>query len=242
MGLHQLGLSSKSILFSFGLAALTIAPATVTGTENAVAQGALPVGTEVPAFMLPVINDFQVDGKAQRRFGPGKWVGDKPQKKLLMMSFFATWCEPCKKEMPELARLYSKYKDDGLGVMLVSIDKGKEKRSEVLELANSKNVTFPVVHDRFQVVARRYYTSKNISLPYMLIVDANGKVKQVHSGFTEEMKESLEAEVVKELGLSEKKPELDAETAPPAAEKMSKKNKPTKSKKAVKAKKKKAKK
>ena len=50
-----------------------------------------------------------------------------------MMSFFATYCVPCK-EIPELVRLYNTYKEQGLGITLVSIDKSLEKRHESLNL------------------------------------------------------------------------------------------------------------
>lgn len=156
----------------------------------------LPEGAEVPRFKLPVVNKEKFTDA--RSFGPGKWVGPAGEKKLLVMSFFATYCEPCKKEMPELVRLYDTYKDQGLGVMLVSIDKGKDKQAEVVELTGKNNVAFPVVHDRFQVVARRYKAER---LPYMLMVGQDGVIKTVHVGYTDELKASLENEVRGHLGL-----------------------------------------
>jgi peroxiredoxin len=168
---------------------------------------ALKPGVIAPAFTLPVINDFVPPkmptgplAPKQAKWGPGRWTGDKPDetKKLVVMSFFATYCEPCKKEMPELARLYSSYKDQGLGVMLVSIDKGDEQRQTIIDLAKEHGVTFPVMHDRYQVVARRYNAER---LPYMLMIDPAGAVKVVHVGYTEELKASLEQEVRTHLGL-----------------------------------------
>lgn len=182
---------------------------------HAGAEG-LAVGTNAPQFMLPVVNDFQPPKVATGplasksvKWGPAKWTGDKPDeaKKLVIMSFFATYCDPCKKEMPELARIYDVYKDQGLGVMLVSIDKGDEQRDEIVNLAKTSNVHFPVVHDRFQVVARRYAAER---LPYMLMLDPAGNVKVVHVGYTEEIKANLENEVRGQLGL----PPLEAKVEP----------------------------
>lgn len=168
----------------------------------------LAVGTAAPQFMLTVVNGF-VPAKMPTgplasktvKWGPAKWTGDKPdeEKKLVIMSFFATYCDPCKKEMPELARLYDTYKDQGLGVMLVSIDKGDEQKNEIISLASTNKVAFPVMHDRFQVVARRYAAER---LPYMLMLDAAGNVKVVHIGYTEELKANLENEVRGHLGLA----------------------------------------
>jgi len=186
----------------------------------AFADEGLKPGVSAPQFMLPVVNDF-ADGK---KWGPGKWTasGGAPPagaaaKKLVLMSFFATYCEPCKKEMPELARLYDAYKDQGLGVMLVSIDKGDEQKQQIIDLAKASQVKFPVLHDRFQVVARRYSAER---LPYMLMLDANGVVKTVHVGYTEEIKATLEDEIRAGLSLPPKpKAAPEKEPAPPVVRK-----------------------
>jgi thiol-disulfide isomerase/thioredoxin len=171
------------------------------------ATDGLQPGTPAPTFTLPVINDFVPPvvptgplAPKQAKWGPGRWTGEKPDetKKLVIMSFFATYCEPCKKEMPELSRLYDAYKDQGLGVMLVSIDKGDEQRQTIIDLAKEHKVAFPVMHDRYQVVARRYAAER---LPYMLMLDPAGTVKVVHVGYTEDLKANLENEVRGHLGL-----------------------------------------
>src|SRR4051812_3229129 len=109
--------------------------------------------------------------------------------------------------MPELARIYDAYKDQGLGVMLVSIDKGDDQKQVIIDLAKKNNVAFPVMHDRFQVVARRYSAER---LPYMLMLDAAGTVKTVHVGYTDEVKANLENEVRAGLGM----PPLEVATTP----------------------------
>jgi thiol-disulfide isomerase/thioredoxin len=181
--------------------------ATAPGVTGGADDGLKP-GVSAPQFMLPVVNDF----KEAKRWGPAKWTGTSPApdspKKLVIMSFFATYCEPCKKEMPELARIYDAYKDQGLGVMLVSIDKGDEQKQVIIDLAKQNKVSFPVMHDRFQVVARRYSAER---LPYMLMLDTSGTVKTVHVGYTDEVKANLENEVRAGLGLP---PLAAASTAP----------------------------
>jgi thiol-disulfide isomerase/thioredoxin len=189
------------------------------------APSGLAAGTTVPQFSLPVVNDFVPSVVATGplapktvKWGPARWTGDKADeaKKLVLMSFFATWCEPCKREMPELARLYTTYKDQGLGVMLVSIDKGDEQRQQIIDLAKASNVTFPVLHDRFQVVARRYSAER---LPYMLLLDSAGTIAAVHVGYTDELKANLENDVRARLGL----PALVVEQPAPPPPKTTKK-------------------
>jgi thiol-disulfide isomerase/thioredoxin len=198
----------------------------------------LKVGTPAPQFTLPVVNDFVPPvvptgplASKTTKWGPGKWTGDRPDeaKKLVIMSFFATYCDPCKKEMPELARLYDTYKEQGLGVMLVSIDKGDEQRQQIIDLAKENKVSFPVMHDRYQVVARRYAAER---LPYMLMLDPSGTVKVVHVGYTEELKANLENEVRAELGLGALPPPAPAveEKTAPAKGKPAPKKAPAKPK------------
>lgn len=212
---------------SLAALALALLVPVLAQAEAPAAGGAegLSVGTNAPQFMLPVVNDFVPPKVATGplapksvKWGPAKWTGEKPdeQKKLVIMSFFATYCDPCKKEMPELARIYDAYKDQGLGVMLVSIDKGDEQKDEIVNLAKTSNVHFPVVHDRFQVVARRYAAER---LPYMLMLDPAGNVKVVHVGYTDEIKANLENEVRGQLGLPPLAAKADEPKTAPKGEK-----------------------
>ena len=205
----------------------------------AVASEGLQVGTAVPQFTLPVVNDFvpptvPTGPLAPRgnKWGPARWTGERPDepKKLVIMSFFATYCDPCKKEMPELARLYDTYKSQGLGIMLVSIDKGDEQRQLIIDLAKQNHVAFPVMHDRYQVVARRYAAER---LPYMLMLDGAGIVKVVHIGYTDELKANLENEVRGQLGLEPLPPPPPPVVAPAAAPTPDKAPKAAKSPKAT---------
>jgi thiol-disulfide isomerase/thioredoxin len=181
-----------------GLALALAALPTLAGDEPA---GGIAAGAAVPRFMLPVVN---VDTfTTARKWGPNKWVGQtaKPdeKKKVMIMSFFATWCEPCKKEMPELVRLYQTYGDKGLGVMLVSIDERKE-REALSAFTKEKALPFPVVHDAWGVVARRYkYPGR---LPYLVMASGDGKVTSSHVGYAESFKDDLEKMVTERLGIA----------------------------------------
>jgi thiol-disulfide isomerase/thioredoxin len=209
---------------SLSVTVISLAHAPAARAEAAAPADGLAPGTAAPQFKLPVVNEFAAvmkvgeAAKPIKKWGPADWSGPTPteSKKLVIMSFFATYCDPCKKEMPELARLYDAYKDQGLGVMLVSIDKGDEQKKEILELASKSNVKFPVMHDRFQVVARRYSAER---LPYMLMLDSAGTIKTVHIGYTDDVKANLENEVRAALGLAPLPPPTptkDAAAKPPA--------------------------
>jgi thiol-disulfide isomerase/thioredoxin len=194
----------------------------VSGPVFAAATEGLPIGTQAPNFRLPVVNGLATE-QFGKWFGPAKWIGTSPKepKKLVLISFFATYCGPCKKEMPELVRLFKTYETQGLGVTLVSIDKSLEKRKVIEELAKVNLVTFPVLHDRFGVVGRRYKAER---LPYVLFLDQQGVIQKVHIGYTDEMKVALENEVRAGLGL-EPLAVVEEAPAPKAPKGKSKKKK-----------------
>ena len=117
-----------------------------------------------------------------------------------MLSFMASFCAPCKKEMPYLQSLHEKYSGQGLRVMMVSIDKEPAGQKIIDELIASNQVTFPVLKDRFNLVARRWLGAQS-PLPSLFFVKPDGVVLSVHRGYTEEASVLLEKEVKDALQL-----------------------------------------
>lgn len=110
--------------------------------------------------------------------------------KVVLVDFWASWCAPCKQEMPVLERLYQKYKKDGFVVVAVSVDR---EAANVRDFVKQQvHVSFPVVHDADHKVADRY---KPPRMPSSYIVDRNGIVRHVHGGFRPDDAAKLEAEI-----------------------------------------------
>lgn len=165
------------------------------------AAATIPTGSLAEQFTLKVVN---VDTVEQRIFALGHLVGEAPKtpKKIVVLSFFATYCEPCKRELPLLQALYERYADKGLGVLVVSIDKDKDVPGGAAEavdaLAKEHKLSFPVLHDRFNIVAKRYGVEK---LPCLYLIDGEGKVALTNVGYTDDFSETLTKEVQTRLGL-----------------------------------------
>ena len=70
-----------------------------------------------------------------------------------MVNFWATWCGPCRQEMPQLNRLYEKYKSSGFVLLGVNVDDDVTKAAEV---AAKLGVTFPVLLDTEKTVSKLY--------------------------------------------------------------------------------------
>ena len=114
--------------------------------------------------------------------------------KVVIVDFWATWCAPCKEELPVLQKLYKKYGSKGLVVVGVSVDKDA---SNIKGFLNKLGVTFPIVHDANHQVSGRY---KPPRMPSSYIVDRKGIVRFVHGGFRADDAAIFEKEIVGLLG------------------------------------------
>jgi len=122
---------------------------------------------------------------------------DSPAK-ALVVTFFATWCKPCKREMPFLQALYTEYKDRGLRIVSVAIDRDEAATATIPALLAQHKVTYPVVKDRFHFIARQYLGDRTV-LPSVFILDKDGKVVMVKQGYEKDAATFLRAEVERAL-------------------------------------------
>ena len=164
------------------------------------AEDLAEVDKPVPTFRLPVYNakEFGESSVAIDTYvGPD--ATDK-KTKALMVSFMASFCGPCKKELPFLQKLHEQYKANGLRIMLVAIDTEPEGQKKVSDLIAENKVTFPVAKDRFNIVARRWLGTKS-PLPSLFMVRPDGTISAVHRGYSTDGAELLSKEVEAALQL-----------------------------------------
>ena len=105
--------------------------------------------------------------------------------KPTVLSFFATWCVPCRVEMPVLDTLSQSYSDINFYLVDVSgLTQGKSKMKEdpekVKMMVESLGVTLQVLMDKYGKVAEKYGVK---SLPRLVVIDAKGKVHYIHDGY-----------------------------------------------------------
>ncbi|MBE9531507.1 MAG: TlpA family protein disulfide reductase [Proteobacteria bacterium] len=104
----------------------------------------------------------------------GKQVNFSEYKgKVIFLNFWATWCEPCKEEMPSMQILYDTFKRRDFVVVAVSVDSGKV--GVVKEFVDDHKLTFPVLHDRRGKVKESYKTT---GVPETFIIDQNGIIAE----------------------------------------------------------------
>ena len=93
------------------------------------------------------------------------------------MSFFATWCGPCKKEIPYLEKLKGEFK--GKKVKFFLVDVGEER--EVLdEFLTQNKIDLTILHDRYQQTAEKFGAD---SLPRLVVIDKEGTIQLIKRGF-----------------------------------------------------------
>ncbi len=97
--------------------------------------------------------------------------------RVVMINFWATWCGPCRQEMPQLSRIYDKYRGSGFVLMGVNVDDDVRNATEV---AAKLAVSFPVLLDTDKAVSKLYDLT---TMPSTVLVDRDGKVRFLHRGY-----------------------------------------------------------
>jgi peroxiredoxin len=121
---------------------------------------AIKVGNEAPELMLPMPNNKELALSSLRG-------------KVVLIDFWASWCGPCRKEMPNVKKAYEKYKNKGFEIYGVSLDK---ERAAWIEAISEDGLTWPQVSDLkfWQSEAAQIYAVQ--SIPYTVLIDRDGKI------------------------------------------------------------------
>ena len=119
--------------------------------------------------------------------------------KVVVMSFWATWCGPCKEEMPHLFEMYKKYGEQGLVILSISTDDARSA-SKVKPFIMKMGYTFPVLLDRESTVVGTYNPAK--TLPYTVVVDRDGNVAHRATGYNPGDEAELEQKLLPLLGVA----------------------------------------
>jgi len=109
--------------------------------------------------------------------------------KVVLVDFWASWCGPCRQEMPVLEELHKKYAKQGLVIIGVNIDNNPKKMNNFLK---GTPATFRIVHDRKLAVAVKYEPG---TMPSSYFIGRDGKIRYVHEGFKKKDAADLEQRI-----------------------------------------------
>ena len=117
---------------------------------------------------------FQLTGRNGKAIDLSQFKGQ-----VVMINFWATWCGPCRQEMPLLEDIYKKYKPMGFTMLAVNVEPDS-KAAEAWLGKLSKPVSFPVAFDTESKVSKMY---KVAGMPSTVFVDRKGNIRVMHKGY-----------------------------------------------------------
>ena len=141
---------------------LAVFLAACSGPGSAVPQG-ITVGNRARDFRLE-----SLDGK---KISLGDHKGS-----VVLVNFWATWCAPCRAEIPDIEAAYQAHKDNDFVVLGINV---QEPSEEVESFVNALNMTYPVLLDEEGKVWQEY---RGLGLPMSLLVDREGVIQVRHMG------------------------------------------------------------
>lgn len=130
-------------------------------SQNQHSEG-LEVGSRAPDFELP-----SVDGNSM--------MLSSLKGKKVILNFWASWCPPCRLEMPDMAKFYSDQQNNGIVILAVNLTDTEKSQDDVTTFMKNNNITFPVVLDEKGKAAQLYNVA---SIPASFIIDSQGIIQK----------------------------------------------------------------
>ena len=108
---------------------------------------------------------------------------------VVMLNFWASWCGPCRTEMPLMDDIYEEYKDLGFTVLAVNVD---EDSTDAKRFLDAVPVSYPILYDNTSTVTAAYGVD---AMPTTVMIDRDGNARFVHRGYKPGYEEEYEQQV-----------------------------------------------
>lgn len=151
----------------------------IVGIMLGLVVGGLPGGTDLWADdVRPEEGHFAPDFTLKTLEGNTVRLSELRGKKVVLINFWATWCPPCRLEMPTMQQIYSEYKDKGFEILAVNIE--SDANQAISDFAKELRLTFPILLDPDMKVIRKF---RVIGLPVSVLIDRQGFVHAKEIGY-----------------------------------------------------------
>ncbi|HWO07910.1 MAG TPA: TlpA disulfide reductase family protein [Polyangiaceae bacterium] len=161
---------AHSTLRCLAAACLSLGALTACAPKAGAGSGAALPETPHPLRGAPA-PEFALAAPGGAPASPTAYAG-----KVVLLDFWATWCQPCKSSFPEYQALLDRY-GDRLVVVGISED---DEQEGIARFAEETGASFPLAWDADKSIAQRYQIN---GMPTLFIIDPSGLVRYVHSGF-----------------------------------------------------------
>lgn len=131
------------------------------------------IGTQAPSFSAVEVLE---DGTR----GPARTLEDY-RGRVVLLNIWATWCGPCREEMPSIQALHERFAGDGLSVVAVSVD-DPSAGTAIRDFGREYGLTFHLLHDLSGAIQRQYQTT---GVPETLIIGRDGRILRKQIGATD---------------------------------------------------------
>lgn len=132
-------------------------------------------------LLMGTVNAANVQGKAPNftlKSSTGKNIKlSELRGQVVLLNFWASWCGPCRQEMPLLEQLQQRYSALGFTVLGVNVEEDPGKAKSLLK---DIPVSFPILFDTQNIVSKQYQVS---AMPSTVMIDRNGNMRYLHKGY-----------------------------------------------------------
>ena len=153
-----------------------LATAVLAIASTGVAAALPPVGKPAP--------DFAAKSDSGRNVRLSELRGQ-----VVLINFWASWCSPCRQELPLLSKIYTQYRGAGFALLAVNVDDNRKDAESMLKRLDLK---FPTLFDGNKKVAKLYGVD---TMPATLVIDRDGRVRYVHRGYYDGYERKYEQQV-----------------------------------------------
>lgn len=101
---------------------------------------------------------------------------------IVIIDFWATWCQPCRLSIPELVKLQETYRDKGLVILGISVDSADTKNAYLSSFKEKFKINYPILRTDENTI-KKYLGDGSASIPTLFIVNRDGMVVDVHMGY-----------------------------------------------------------
>jgi peroxiredoxin len=157
-------------------------------TRLAVVLFALALAGTGSAMALPSAGAAAPDFAAKSSTGRNVRLSEL-RGQVVLINFWASWCSPCRQELPLLGKIYTQYRSAGFALLAVNVDDNRKDAEGMLKRLDLK---FPTLFDGGKNVAKLYGVD---TMPATLVIDRDGRVRYVHRGYYEGYERKYEQQV-----------------------------------------------